>query len=130
MTMKEWNKGKIIHNDIDKLGYPYYHIHPYKQECVKHLVDNIPSWVEYVVIFGSATKLGHFYEKDIDICLIGVHEEPVSTYAQMKLPKERYDFLVVPTLATLYQKAELNYGQVHYYIVEEGVMVYEKLLST
>ena len=71
MCIREWNKSKWVFNDVDYLGYPYYHIHPYKQEAVKHMVEAKPGWVDHIIIFGSAVKQGHFYEKDLDVCLVG-----------------------------------------------------------
>ena len=128
--MCDWNKEKWVFKDIYNLGYPYYHIHPYKQKAVKYTVDNVPGWVSHVIIFGSSVKRGHFYEKDLDICLVGVSDDPVSHYSSMKMDRIRYDFLVVPTIEWLFRKAQLNFGQVHYYIKHEGVLVYEKLLSS
>jgi predicted nucleotidyltransferase len=86
--------------------------------------------VTHILIFGSSTGTWHFYEKDIDVCLIGQDPEPEDERSyyyqkQMKLPKVRYDFLVYDTLDDL-NPYEHDVSSIRYYILKEGVMIYEK----
>ena len=43
---------------IDKYGYsePYTYIHPNKQQVVKKIIETVPTWAEYLIVFGSAVK--------------------------------------------------------------------------
>ena len=127
MFMHEWNKGKYIFRDIHKFGFPYYHIHPYKQKVVKYLIDNKADWVDFIIIFGSALHPGHFYKKDLDVCLIGNLEGDFNS-SFMKIPGTMYDFIREESFVNLKLKAERHVGSVYYRIVKEGVMVYENLL--
>ena len=123
-NMIDWNKGKWIFRDIYNLGFPYYHIHPYKQKAVKYLVDNILNWVTQVIVFGSSISPCHFYEKDLDICLVGDRKNQDS-YSKLKLSGHIYDFLWCPSFNDLLMKSE-NFDTVYMYIVKEGVLVYEQ----
>ena len=66
-----WNKGKWIFKDVYELGYPYYHIHPYKQKTVHNLVNLCPNFVTHLIIFGSSVHSSHMFWKDLDVCVVG-----------------------------------------------------------
>ena len=122
--MRKNNKFK----DIFNLGEPFTSIHPYKQKAVKHLVDNKPSWVTHIIIFGSAVGTWHFYEKDLDVCLIGkdpqkTDERDCNYQRVMKLPDVEYDFLVYDTFEDL-NRFKDDVGSVQYHISKEGVVVF------
>ena len=116
--------------DVFGLGEPFTFIHPYKQKAVKHLVDNRPSWVTSIIIFGSAVGTWHFYEKDLDVCLIGKDPQCTETrdyiyQRAMKLPNVEYDFLIYDTLEDLLASKD-DIGSVQYHIHKEGVVVFAK----
>lgn len=123
MFKHKWNENKWIFKDIDNLGYPFYHIHPFKQEAVKFIVANKPDWLEHVIVFGSAVKRGHFYEKDLDVCLVGADIHKIENFGHLKIPKTKYDIVTVMSLEELYEKANFAFGSVYYYIVKDGVLV-------
>ena len=72
--VRDWNKGRWIFNDIHGYGYPYYHIHPYKQKFVKQMAEYLDPRVAFIV-FGSSVGSWHNFWKDLDICL--VHDENI-----------------------------------------------------
>ena len=122
----EWNKGKWIFKDIHGYGYPYYHVHPYKQKAVKYLVENKSDWVEGIIIFGSSVQQYHMWFKDLDVCLIGKHQFN-DDRSQMYYKGERisYDFLEYNTMDDLL-KGIGKHSDVRTHICNGGVMVYEK----
>ena len=123
MIDHKWNEHKWIFNDVDNLGYPFHHIHPYKQNAVKFMVTNKPDWLDHIIVFGSSVKRGHFYEKDLDVCLIGSNVRNIEDFWQIKAPNTRYDIVTVANLDELHEKANAAYGSVYYYILKDGVMV-------
>ena len=129
MEMREWNKGKRIFMDIHGFGYPYYHVHPYKQAAVKHIVDNVPNWITYVIIFGSAVKNWHMWWKDLDVCIVGEGADHLLGYRKnFILPDCSMDFLEYNSL-TILSEHGAKWSDVRYHICREGVMVYEKAKS-
>lgn len=62
---------------IDKYGYgePYIYIHPHKQQIVKQIVDAIPNWVDYLIVFGSAVNATCKQTSDVDLCVIGQRKD-------------------------------------------------------
>ena len=124
----EWNKNKRIYKDIHGFGYPFYHIHPYKQKTVKHIIDNLHPSINYVIVFGSSVHPWHKWWKDLDLCVIGKLTDDVISESQPKLYCKgvSIDFLYYQTLDNLYEDS-CRTGSVRYYIKNEGVMVYEKI---
>ena len=126
MIMQKWNENKWIFKDIHGYGYPYYHIHPYKQEAVKHLVDNVYEGIDYVFIFGSSVFAGHFYKSDLDVCLVGeMDDASLTALDKIKTKDVRFDFVNVSSLEKLEYAAKNYIGYVYDYIFNEGVCVYE-----
>lgn len=118
-----------VFKDIYGFGVPYIYVHPYKQKAVKHLVENLQSWVTHVIVFGSAVKSGHFWWSDIDVCLIG--EPPNDNYTQglkIRNSNHSYDFVLYSSLYELERDA-ISYANLGYHIIREGVVVYESELS-
>jgi hypothetical protein len=116
--------------DVYGYGTPFTQIHPYKQQAAKHIVDTKPDWVTHIIIFGSAIGTWHFYEKDLDVCLIGRDPEPIEERSynyqrSMKQDGVGYDFLTYDTYEELLKhKNDIN--TVQYDILNEGVTVYAK----
>ena len=127
--MHKWNDGKWVFRDIHGYGYPYYHVHPYKQEAVKYLVDNSPSWIDYIIIFGSSVRLSHLWFKDLDVCLIGENpegEDSLYRYQRgMRVKGISYDFVDYGSLEEFCRKAD-KFAELSWRILKEGVMVYER----
>ena len=120
----------FIFKDIHGFGEPYVFIHPHKQKAAKHLVDNRPEWVDYIVIFGSATGAHHFYKKDLDVCIIGkdpqsLDERNYHYQRPMRLAGVAYDFLDYDSLEDL--KTD---GRIYKEILSEGVVIYAKKGNT
>jgi len=111
--------------DKHNLGRPFYYVHPYKQLAVKHLVDNVEDWVDGVIIFGSAVTHAHFYESDLDVCIIGVPTGEFSSY-NLRIKGESYDFILVESVTLLKQKSDEDFSSIYRDIMEEGVVVYVK----
>jgi len=118
-----------IYNDIYGLGLPYRHIHPYKQNEVKGIVDNIPAWVTHVIIFGSAVHSWHYYENDLDVCIVGPNpgadEDDFSYRKALKQKGCSYDFVEFPDMDALFAQ-EIDVNSIGYNILHEGVLVYEQ----
>ena len=57
--------------DKYNLGEPYVYIHPYRQEDVRRLVEQIPDWVQYLIVFGSSVRVYCKMTSDLDLCVIG-----------------------------------------------------------
>jgi len=116
-----------VHKFIDKhnLGVPFCYVHPYKQLAVKHLVDNVEDWVEGVIIFGSAVTDAHFYESDVDVCIVGTPSGEFSS-RDLRLKGEAYDFVLVESPDMLKQKSDEDFCSVYRDIMEGGVVVYDK----
>jgi predicted nucleotidyltransferase len=117
-----------LFKDIHGFGYPYTLVHPYKQLAAKHIVANIPKWVTHVIIFGSAVGDWHYYEKDIDVCLVGKdpqskHERDYKYQKDLKLNGIAYDFLHYDTLDEI-NKHKDDISSVTHYILKEGVLIY------
>lgn len=120
MTISEWNKSRWIHKDVHSLGFPYNHIHPYKQKAVKHLVDNLPQTVKNVIIFGSAVRTGHLWMSDLDVCIIG----SVSDKTKLRYKNTVYNWLEYPSLEEIIMYKD-KLCSVRRDIYTKGVMVYE-----
>ena len=109
------------------LGKPFVYIHPHKQEAVKFLTKNAPSWVTHIIVFGSAVHSWHYPDSDLDICIVGENpgaaDDDFSYRKQMKLPGCTYDFVEFADMeALLCDASDLN--GVGRSILEEGVLVY------
>ena len=126
VSIYEWNKNKFKFPNKDCIGYPYFHIHPYKQDAVQYLVKNKPDWVTHIIIFGSSVTTAHLWYKDLDVCLIGDYNEDHYSYRDCKLPDINYDFLKRKSLQHLIESSKAGYP-VYIDILEKGVMVYEKI---
>ena len=119
--MEEWNRGKWIFKDIHGYGYPYYHIHPYKQKVVREIVEYLPDWVEGVIVFGSAIHPSHMWWNDLDICVIGHRQRGKSVgYHGVDC-----DILYLKSLEDLVELAEFEFNSIYYNIKQDGVLVYE-----
>jgi len=116
-----------VYKFIDKhnLGVPFCYVHPYKQLAVKHLVDNVEDWVEGVIIFGSAVTHAHYYESDLDVCIIGTPPGEFSS-RNLRLKGEAYDFILVESAQLLKQKSFEDFASVYRDIMDGGVVVYDK----
>ena len=121
-----WNKNKWIFNDVHSFGFPFYHVHPYKQAFVKHTVyDKKPAWIEKIIIFGSAVHPWHFYEKDIDICLIGRNPNSILDKAFLYDTKINTDVLVYESLNDLFEFFD-DKNNVRHHILNEGVLIHDQ----
>jgi len=124
------NKNKHQFKDIYGYGHPYSLIHPYKQQAAKHIVETKPQWVSHIIIFGSAVGTWHFYEKDLDVCIVGADPQPIEErdykyQSAMKQDGVKYDFLHFDDLSCLYEhQSDIN--SVEHDILHEGVVVFEK----
>ena len=87
------NAGKYVFKDINNLGYPYYHVHPYKQQAVKTLVERIPETVSQVIIFGSSVTTAHFWWNDLDVCIIGILGETAESRNRLKIKPRKFSLL-------------------------------------
>ncbi|MCL2015065.1 MAG: nucleotidyltransferase domain-containing protein [Defluviitaleaceae bacterium] len=126
--MLDWNKNKWFFKDIHSFGYPYFHVHPYKQKVAKHLVENIPNWVTNVIIFGSSVRLNHLWFKDLDVCIIGTcdSEKNLENYRDsLKMANIDYDFIEYTNFDQFLAKTSL-FGEIAWRVQKEGVMLYEK----
>ena len=124
LDIHKWNMNKWIFNDVHKFGFPFYHIHPFKQEYVKKVVhDKKPSWIEQIIIFGSAVHPWHFYEKDIDICFIGRNPNDFIDKAFLFDKKINTDVLVFESLEDLFEHSD-DINSVRHDIMKEGVLIY------
>ena len=121
------NVGELMYKFIDKynLGKPFCYIHPYKQMAVKHLVDNVEDWVENVIIFGSSVTHAHYYDSDLDVCIVGIPTEEFSSQ-KLRLKGEIYDFILVDSPELLKQKSNDDFCSVYRDIMDGGVVVYDK----
>ena len=125
MYKDKWNEGKWKFFDKHLLGYPYYHIHPYKQSIVKQIIDNVPEGVTHVIVFGSAVHTWHKWWKDLDICFIG--GSPKQLYAALpKNDEHSFDVLDYASIDSLFDRSSAQ-SDVRNQIIEEGVLVYEKV---
>jgi predicted nucleotidyltransferase len=106
-------------------GHPYIFIHPFKQQAVKHLVDNIPAWVDYAIVFGSAIMPYCRHESDIDIALIG-NLSGETNLDNLRIDNQSYDFLKYKSVNELKQKATTSRQNVEKDIYERGVVVFER----
>ena len=120
MDIRLWNKGKWRFNDIHYLGFPYYHIHPYKQMITHEIIANLPFSVVNLIVFGSSVNTWHKWWKDIDLCVIGANK--ICIEALTDNIKVKNDLVYYDSLDTL---INANRG-LEYQIRKEGVMIYEK----
>ena len=120
MDMRMWNKGKWRFNDIHNLGFPYHHIHPYKQRIVKDIIASLPLSVENLIVFGSSVSTWHKWWKDIDLCVIGADKICIEILTDSI--KTKNDLIYYENLHSLVD-AECGLA---FHIRKEGVMLYEK----
>ena len=120
MDIKQWNKDKWRFNDIHNLGFPYYHIHPYKQKIAKEIINNLPLTVKNLIVYGSSVGTWHKWWKDIDLCVIGADRlciEALTDFIKIKNDMVYYD--------SLYPILNADRG-LAYQIKKEGVMIYDE----
>ena len=123
VNIYEWNKSKWIYNDIHNLGFPFYHIHPFKQQYAKMILDRKPFWVNQMFVFGSAVHPWHFYEKDLDICFIGINPDDFLDKTSLTFKEINTDILVYSSLDDLYEYAH-DFNSVRCDILQEGVLLH------
>ena len=111
---------------IDKCNYGdvYRHIHPYKQQAVKHLLDTVASWVEYIIVFGSSVHPSCRPDSDLDICVIGVPPDK-GNYHVGDIPSE-HDIILKQSIAELRERYHSGTVGVVKDIIEKGVVVYAR----
>ena len=120
MNMRQWNKGKWRFNDIHGLGFPYFHIHPYKQKIAREVTACLPVCVKNLIIFGSSVNTWHKWWKDIDLCVIG---------ADKRCMEALTDFVKISNDIVCYENLETIISAdrgLAFQIRKGGVMVYEK----
>lgn len=108
------------------LGHPYTLIHPFKQQAVKRLVDNVSGWVDYVIVFGSAIMPYCRKDSDIDVSLIGGYTGNDHNLDAMRIEGQSYDFLKYISLEDLKKRAAYNIQNIERDIYERGVVVFER----
>ena len=123
--MEEWNRGRWVFNDIHGLGFPYWHIHPYKQKAVKQVVDCLRGLSELIIVFGSSVSPWHFYEKDLDLCLVGITRNRYTGRKDLLATGVEIDILFYENLEKLLQNSS-NINSVEHSIVRNGVCVYDR----
>jgi predicted nucleotidyltransferase len=114
------------YKDLYGLGHPYTLIHPFKQQAVKRLVDNISGWVDYVVVFGSSIMPYCRKDSDIDVSLIGDYTEENQNMDAMRMEGQSYDFLRYASVDDLKKRAAYSIQNVERDIYERGVVVFER----
>lgn len=111
----------IYFKDIHDYGVKYYHINPKKQKQIKHIVEGLPKWIEYLGVFGSSLRTTCREDSDIDIIIIGEGDiNEINTYG--------YDVDIVhyKSLDDLIESAERGLYSLEANIIREGVFVYDK----
>ena len=120
MDIISWNKGKWKFKDIHNLGFPYYHVHPYKQKIAKEIIDSLPDTITNLIVFGSSVNTWHKWWKDIDICVVGTSRHCIEILTDNI--KTKNDLIYYENLHSLVN-ADVGLA---YQIKKEGVMLYEK----
>ena len=120
LNIKLWNKGRWRFKDIHNLGFPFYHVHPYKQKIAKEIVTNLPHTVRNLILFGSSVNTWHKWWKDVDVCVIG--DDRHCLEALTDSIKIKNDLIYFDNIHVLVN-AE---GGLAYQIKKEGVMLYAK----
>ena len=127
--MKVWNSDRLIFKDIHNLGYPIYHIHPYKQKVVHeicNLVNSILAYITHLIVFGSSVQSYHYNWCDLDICLVGNHSLLTNDdYTALTRIHTNIDIIRVESLDMLNTLARLHFNSVYWNIRKDGVMVYD-----
>ena len=92
---------------IDKYGYgkPFVYIHPYKQQTVKAIVDNVFPGVKQLIIFGSATSTACKPYSDVDVCVIGDFDTEEVT--KLRTSEDNLDILHFKNIEILLQDTRL-----------------------
>ena len=124
--MEEWNRNRLVFPNSDCTGYPYCHIHPYKQDAVQYFVENKPEWITHVIVFGSAVTTAHLWYSDLDICVIGERDAANLSYRRAKLDTVNYDIVWRSSIDHLRDSAQRNYP-VYRDILQKGVLVFGKI---
>jgi len=103
---------------FDKHNYrePYIYIHPYKQQIVKQVVENVFDEIDYVIVFGSAVTTACKPYSDLDICVIGEFDE--EKLRALRIKGEDMDILHFSEVKDLLEDKILARE------VEKGVVVY------
>lgn len=120
MDIIQWNKGKWKFKDIHKLGFPFFHIHPYKQALASELTANLPETIDYLFVFGSSVHTWHKWWKDIDVCVVGSDRSCLETLTDML--KTKNDLIHYESVDKLLGADRGLSKQIR----KEGVMLYGK----
>jgi len=88
---------------IDKYNYgePYVYIHPYKQQVVKAIVDNIFPEISQLIVFGSSTTTACKPYSDVDVCVIGDFDD--AQISRLRVKGESIDILHFRSVEQLLQ---------------------------
>ena len=114
------NFGRYSPND------PLRYIHPYKTDALKKILENIPDWVEFIVIYGSSVSDYQTEESDLDLAVIPRDESFAfqKIIRGLKLPV-KVDMQSFESLDDLLSQAEELFATPRD-IVRAGVPVYAK----
>ena len=99
-------------------------MHPKKQMAVKKTIENVPEWIEYIILFGSATNPTCKDSSDIDMVLIGNNiEEEKYTF---KLKEESYEILQYSSIKDYLESVNVNPYGASMESYKKGVIIYER----
>lgn len=105
-------------------GKPYNYIHPYKQEAVKMTLERVPSWVEWVILFGSAIHPMCRQDSDIDLVVVGDNQqEPTDSFV---LETHDYDILHYKDVESFLEKVKNNPFSASSQAYQKGVVIYAR----
>ena len=113
--------------DKYKIEQPWVrYINPRKQKLVYEMLKDVPSWIEYVIIFGSAVTPNCREDSDLDICVIGDKKEENNIKLWTCLDGVEKDIIYRTSVQDFKESLKTQPFGVVYEIKKSGVIVYER----
>jgi len=88
--------------------------------------DDIPTYIDYIILFGSSLNLTCTPMSDIDLYVISSDNKSAYEYLykRCKLLKIKADILVSDTISFMEEALDIN--TVERQVLNQGVVIYEK----
>jgi len=102
-----------------------HYIHPNKQQLAHQLTTTAPSWVDYIIIFGSAVTANCRPDSDLDICVIGAYPLDLSGLWPC-LDSEEKDIIFKQSIDDFKSALAIQPAGVMHEIKTKGVVIYDR----
>jgi predicted nucleotidyltransferase len=116
----------INYPDPHGFGDKYRPVFPRRHTTLKAIMDNLPSAIDQVWVFGSSIRWDTGPDSDLDLLLVG--EANKDEWRQMisAIPFGRYADILIETRDSLQQEIDRGVNTIYKKILKKGYLFYER----